>query len=90
MASHPSRAEPERIVVVPVDLALAYTADREWHYVDAPPQWWMQEQEALAAAEARPSPTLTLVPLVRAADGLRPGTGRSRRRHEHASERRAD
>lgn len=32
-----------RVVAVPVDLALVYTAARGWHYEPAPPAWWLDK-----------------------------------------------
>jgi hypothetical protein len=91
VASHPSKAlRPPRLVAVPVDLALVYDRVRGWHYQQAPPAWWLDEQEALLAADERPRAGLTLVPpLPMRTTACRPGSGPCRRRHEHASERRA-
>jgi hypothetical protein len=77
-------------VAVPVDLALVFTAGRGWHYEQAPPAWWLEEQERLLAADERPQRALSLVPpLPVRVTPCRPGAGPCRRRHEHASERRA-
>ena len=42
-----------RAVVVPVDYALAFTADRGWHIVVAPPAWWVEEQGAVLIEDER-------------------------------------
>jgi hypothetical protein len=83
-------ARPQRIVAVPVDLALAFTAGRGWHVEQAPPAWWLEEHERLLAADERPRTALSLVPPLRVpVTACRPGSGPCRRRHEHSSERRA-
>jgi hypothetical protein len=83
-------ARPQRIVAVPVDLALVFTPGRGWHYEQAPPAWWMEEQERQLAADEQPRAALTLVrPLSEPRTACRPGSGPCRRRHEHASERRS-
>lgn len=41
-------------VVVPVETALAYTAERGWHVLAAPPAWWVVEQERLLATDPLP------------------------------------
>jgi hypothetical protein len=83
-------ARPQRVVAVPVDLALVFTPGRGWHYEQAPPGAWFAEQEALLVADERPQPVLRLVPpLPVPATACRPGSGPCRRRHEHVSERRA-
>jgi hypothetical protein len=55
-------ASPQRLVAVPVDLALVFTPGRGWHYEPAPPEWWFEEQERLLAADDRPHGGLSLVP----------------------------
>jgi hypothetical protein len=45
-------ASAQRVVAVPVDLALVYDRVRGWHYETAPPAWWFEEQERLLAADA--------------------------------------
>ncbi len=80
----------QRIVAVPVDLALVYDAVRGWHYEQAPAAWWFGDQEELLAADEVPQERLSLVPPLRVqGTPCRPGTGTCRRRHEHASDRRA-
>lgn len=75
---------------MPVDLALVFTAGRGWHYSDAPPAWWFDQQEQLLAADERPPRALSLVPSLPApVTACRPGRGPCRRRHEHASQQRA-
>jgi len=32
--------------VVPVEQALAFAAERGWHVLQAPPAWWIEEQDA--------------------------------------------
>lgn len=77
-------------MAVPVDLALAFVPGRGWHFEQAPPAWWLDEQEQLLLADDRPQARLSLVPPLRVpATPCRPGSGPCRRRHEHASERRA-
>jgi hypothetical protein len=81
---------PQRLVAVPVDLAMVFTPGRGWHYAPAPPEWWFDEQERMLAADERPHGGLSLVPPLPASrTPCRPGTGPCRRRHQHASERRA-
>jgi hypothetical protein len=79
----------QRIVAVPVDLALAFTAGHGWHYEQAPPTWWLEEQERLLAADEQPRALSLVPPLSEPRTACRPGTGPCRRRHEHASERRS-
>ncbi|MCU1592148.1 MAG: hypothetical protein JWP11_3404 [Frankiales bacterium] len=80
-----------RIIVVPVDLALVFTADGGWRYEQAPPRWWLDEAEALLEADERPRGVLRLVrPPRQPVTACRPGSGPCRRRHEHASARRDD
>lgn len=80
----------QRVVAVPVDLALVFDAARGWHYEQAPPGWWFDEQEALLAADEPPQPALRLVPpLPETRTACRPGSGPCRRRHDHMSQRRA-
>jgi hypothetical protein len=79
---------PQRLVAVPVDLALAYTAARGWHLEEAPPSWWMEEQDRLLAADEPHRPLSLVPPLSMAGTACRPGSGPCRRRHEHASPRR--
>lgn len=52
------------VLAVPVDHALAFTADRGWHVITAPPARWLEERELeLVDAEVRLcGPKLTLVP----------------------------
>lgn len=50
------------VVAVPVDQALAYTAERGWHVLSAPPAGWLEEQDARVAADERPVRHLRLVP----------------------------
>lgn len=77
-------------MVVPVDLALVYDAARGWRYEQAPPAWWLEEMEALTAADACPPAALSLVPaLPQPSTSCRPGSGPCRRRHEHTGRRRA-
>jgi hypothetical protein len=81
--------KPQRLVVLPVDLALVFTAGRGWHYEPAPPAWWIEEQEALTAADGQPQVVLSLVPaLTVPVKSCRPGSSGRRRRHEHMSRRR--
>jgi hypothetical protein len=83
-------SRPQRLVAVPVDLALVFDAAGGWRYEPAPPEWWFEAQEALLAADERPQAALSVVPpLPVAATACRPGRGPCRRRHEHASQRRA-
>jgi hypothetical protein len=81
------------------DVALAFTADRGWHYAPVPPDWWFDLQDDLLEQDAPLIPSnrgpvraLSLVPDLPAASvqatACRPGTGPCRRRHEHASIRR--
>jgi hypothetical protein len=85
-----SASRRQRVVAVPVDLALVFTAARGWHYEQAPPEWWLEEQERLLAADERPHAVLSLVPpLPVPVTSCRPGSGPCRRRHEHTSARRA-
>lgn len=42
-----------RAVVVPVDYALAFTADRGWHVLTAPTPEWLEEQGALLLEDER-------------------------------------
>lgn len=80
-------ARPQRVVVLPVDLALVYDG-QEWRYEDAPPAWWFEEQERLHAFDERPQ--LHLVPPLEVrTTPCRPGRGPCHRRHEHGSARRA-
>jgi hypothetical protein len=80
---------PQRLVAVPVDLALVFDAAGGWRYELAPPEWWFAEQEAVLAADERPQAVLSVVPpLLVAVTACRPGRGPCRRRHEHASARR--
>ena len=73
-------------MAVPIDLALVYDAARGWHYEEAPPGWWLDEQEALLAADERPRAALTLVTAApEPGTACRPGSGPCRRQHEHAS-----
>lgn len=82
--------KPQRIVAVPVDLALVYDGVRGWHYEQAPPGWWLEAQEALLAADERPQGVLSLVPLLPVVrTSCRPGRGPCRRVHEHGSVRRS-
>jgi hypothetical protein len=79
-----------RVVAVPVDLALVFTSGRGWHYEPAPPAWWLEEQERLLAVDEQPRAALSLVPpLSEPRTACRPGSGPCKRRHEHASGRRA-
>jgi hypothetical protein len=81
--------KPQRVVAVPVDLALVFDAAGGWRYEQAPPEWWFAEQEALLAADERPQGVLSVVPpLPVPRTACRPGSGPCRRRHEHVSERR--
>jgi hypothetical protein len=82
-------ARPQRVVAVPVDLALVFTAGRGWHYEQAPPEWWFEEQERLHRGDEQPQTLLSLVPpLPVPVTACRPGSGPCRRRHKHASRRR--
>lgn len=77
------------MVVLPVDLALVYDLAGGWRYETAPSYAWLEEQEALLAADDRPRAGLSLVPPLPARmTACRPGSGPCRRRHEHASQRR--
>jgi hypothetical protein len=75
------------------DIALAFTPELGWHYVQAPPDWWWQLQEDLLEADAAPRARLSLVPALPALEprvtSCRPGSGPCRRHHEHASARRS-
>ena len=47
--SAPAAAVARHVLAVPVEQALAYTAERGWHVVQAPPAWWwLREQESLS------------------------------------------
>lgn len=82
-------ARPQRIVVVPVDLALVFDAVRGWRYEQAPPAGWFEAHERLLVDDERPQGVLSLVPpLPTPRTACRPGRGPCRRRHEHASARR--
>jgi hypothetical protein len=84
----PAVGRPQRVVAVPVDLALVFTAGRGWHYEPAPPAWWFEEQERLLATDG-PQCVLSLVPPLREPrTPCMPGSGPCRRRHEHTSARR--
>lgn len=91
------RPRDARVLAVPVDQALAYTAARGWEVLSAPPAWWLEEHERLLEQDvdverlrAGSVRALTLVPDVpEPPTSCRPGSGPCRRRHEHTSERRA-
>ena len=93
----------ERLVLVPAQIAIVFDG-RSWSLRPAPPQWWLDDQEELHEANARPWGDLSAVPDL---DRLchqtqtagvasetprttpcRPGRGPCRRSHEHASGRR--
>lgn len=82
-------ARPPLVLLVPAQTALVY--DRSgWHLEYAPPQWWLDAQDERVADDERRRGVLTLVPpLQRRTTACRPGAGPCRRRHEHASQRRA-
>jgi hypothetical protein len=44
---------PQRLVAVPVDLALVFTPGHGWHYEPAPPEWWFEEQGTAARGGQR-------------------------------------
>jgi hypothetical protein len=79
------------LIPVPGPVAMAFTAARGWHFLDSvPPAWWLEDQEALTDAPLRPVTVLADVRASRQArTSCRPGSGPCRRRHEHASARRA-
>jgi len=75
-----------QLVLVPTDVAWAYTAAAGWHPLTVPPAWWLEEREA---GQEPARALLTLVPdLPVPATSCRPGTGRCRREHVHVSRRR--
>lgn len=80
-------ARPGRqLVLVPTDVAWAYTAAAGWHPLTVPPAWWLEERDA---GQEPPRAALRLVPdLPVARTSCRPGSGPCRRRHEHVSQRR--
>lgn len=82
-------SRPQRVIAVPVDLALVYSAARGWHYEDAPAAGWLDWQEHLLELDQEPRGVLTLVPPLRERrTACRPGSGPCRRRHEHVGRRR--
>lgn len=89
------RPRDARVLAVPVEQALSFTAARGWEVLSAPPAWWLDEQELLIErdVEAERMRPVTVLSDVRHARGpataCRPGSGPCRRRHEHASRRRA-
>ncbi len=40
-----------RVVFVPAQTAMAFTADRGWHLVQSPPDWWLEQQLGLVDQE---------------------------------------
>jgi hypothetical protein len=88
----PRRSKGKRIrtVIVPTDLALVYDGTG-WHFAEpgqVPPQWWLEmtEPEIADASEMAASPGPVMVAR---RTNCRRGNGPCRRRHEHASSRRA-
>jgi hypothetical protein len=80
-----------RVLLVPTEVALAFTAERGWHTLPALPPGWEDAAEAQLEADHRrwAAPALSLVPaLPVVVTACRPGAGPCRRRHEHASARR--
>jgi hypothetical protein len=80
-----------RLLLVPGDVALAFTPGRGWHLLEGP-VGWVEEQVRLSDEMDRRAGLLRLVPpldeLAERRTACRPGRGPCRRRHEHASERR--
>ena len=74
------------VVMVPTEVAWAYTAAVGWQTITCPPVWWLLEQEQLLERDERPRGLLTLVPDLQVPmTSCRPGRGPCNRRHEHAS-----
>lgn len=83
------RREP-RLLLVPTQVSLAFTADRGWHAIPSPAPWFLDEaEEQLARDELPVQPLHLVVTLRREVTACRPGSGQCRRRHQHASQRRA-
>lgn len=85
-------------VFVPATVAIAFTADRGWHALAAPPAWWVEEmQDDLRHGHGGPlmegdrvaSDPGLLAALRGRMGSCRPGPRPCRRRHVHASSSRA-
>jgi hypothetical protein len=78
-----------RVVVVPADVALAFTPERGWHLLDGPPGWL---EEAVRRSDELDGPQrapAVVDELAARRTACRPGSGPCRRHHAHASTRRA-